>query len=154
MLMQSLLRLVVPVALAMTAGCERQPAMVYVLESPQMVTLTASASTSKVQQGATVLLHVERHVSGKWKQIPRDRLKAGQCWEYQPPPQREAEVADTVHWEVVPENGVRFAAEYRTDHSRSAIMIVKGTIQLTPLTAVRCEPDRVVAGPPIRIEVS
>ena len=100
--MRSLVRLAVPALLAMVAGCERQAAMVYVLESPQSVTLTASASASKVQQGGSVILHVERRVSGKWKQIPRDQLQAGQCWEYQPPPALEAEVADTVHWEVVP----------------------------------------------------
>ena len=127
--------------------------MVYVLQSPQTVTLKPSASAMKVQQGETVVLHLERRTSGKWKRISRDELRRGQCWQYQPPPESEAEVADKVEWEVVPEDAVRLNAEFRLDHTRIATMLVKGTIKLTPLSAVPCEPESGVAGPSIEIEV-
>lgn len=128
--------------------------MVYVLESPQDVTLTSSASTTKLQPGETVVLHVQRRAIGKWKQIPRDQLTPGQCWLYTPPPQVEEEVADNVEWQVVPEDAVRFNSEFRMDHTRIATVKAKGRIELTPLSAVRCEKDRVEAGPAIRIEVA
>ena len=128
--------------------------MVYVLEGPQDVTLTSSASATQVRQGESVVLHVQRRVRGKWKQIPRDQLTPGQCWLYTPPPETEPEVAASVEWEVVPENAVRFANEYRLDHTRIAIMATRGRVRLTPLSSVRCEKDRVEEGPAIRIEVS
>jgi hypothetical protein len=130
--------------------------MVYVLESPQEITLTTSASTTKLQPGETVVLRVQRRAIGKWKQIPRDQLTRGQCWLYTPPPQVEEEVADSVEWEVVPEDGVRFNSEFRLDHTRHATvaMNAKGRIKLTPLSAVRCEKDRVEEGPAIRIDVA
>ena len=149
--MKSLHVLLIPALLVVCASCGQQAPSVYVLESPQSVTLTASASALKVQQGGTVELRVERRTSGKWKQIPRDQLRRGQCWVYRPPP--ESEAAHNVQWEVVPENSVWFNPEYRLDHSRTATMIVKGAIKLTPFTAVTCEADRVVAGPSIEIEV-
>ena len=66
----------------------------------------------------------------------------------------EAEVADTVHWEVMPENAVSFSPDFRLDHAKAIRMEVKGTITLTPSTVAKCETDKAVAGPAIRIEVS
>lgn len=146
--------LVIPAVLVLSCGCGKQSPLVYVLESPQAMTLTPSASTSSVQQGETVVLHLERRTSGTWKQIPRDDLQPGQCWLYRPPPQREEEVADNVEWEVKPQNAVRFNTEFRMDHTRIATMMRKGSIELTPRSAVTCEKDRVVTGPSIRIQVS
>jgi hypothetical protein len=156
-LSSTLMRATLPILLmtaqlVVIAGCEQRAPMVYVLESPQSIELTASASPLSVRQGETVVLRVERRTSGKWKQIPRDELKAGQCWVYRPP--AESEVADNVQWEVVPEDAVQFNAEYRMDHTKAATMMAKGTITLTPRSAVKCEADRVVEGPPIQIEVS
>lgn len=139
--------------LAAAAGCEQRQPLVYVLESPQSITLTASASPSRVQKGETVALHVERRTRASWKQIPRDELQPGQCWVYRPPPESEPEVADDVQWRVAPENAVRFHTEYRMDHTRLATMMVKGTIELTPFSEVQCEPDRAVEGPSLQIEV-
>jgi hypothetical protein len=150
----TLLQLLISTLLAVVAGCEQRAPLVYALESPQSVTLTSSSSSLSVPQGETVVLRVERRTLGKWKQIPRNELKPGQCWLYRPPPEVESEVADNVEWEVVPENGVWFNREYRMDHTRIATMTVKGTIKLTPRSAVKCEPDRVVEGPSIQIEVS
>jgi hypothetical protein len=154
MIVRSLPVLLVSAVLWSVAGCEQQSDLVYVLEEPQSVTLTASASTLNVQQGETIVLHVERRTSGKWRQIPLNEARSGQCWVYRPPVESEPEVADSVQWEVVPENAVTFNREYRLDHTRIATMNIKGTIKLTPLSAVKCEADRVVRGPSILIEVS
>jgi hypothetical protein len=141
-------------ALLFASGCEQQQPTVYVLEGPQDITLTSSASATNVPVGETVVLHVKQRAVGKWKQIPRDQLTPGQCWLYTPPPEVEEEVAHSVEWEVHPENAVRFDATFRMDHTRVATMMVRGRITLRPLTTVRCEKDRVEEGPPIRIEVN
>lgn len=139
--------------LASASGCKQRQPLVYVLESPQEVTLTASVSATKVKPGETVVLHAERRATGKWKQIPRDQLTPGQCWLYRPPPQLESEVADNVEWEVIPDRGVQFDPTFRMDHTRVAQMVVPGKYQLTAYSAVTCEKDRVVQGPTIEIEV-
>lgn len=128
--------------------------MVYVLEEPQTVTLIPSASATNVRVGDTVVLHLERRVQGKWKAIPLESASPGQCWVYRPPVEVEPEAADSVEWDVLPEGAVAFNREYRMDHTKIATMQVQGTITLTPRTAVKCEPDRVVEGPSIQIEVS
>lgn len=140
--------------LALASGCKGQEPLVYVLASEQKVTLTPSTSTSRVKQGEQVVLRLQRRAVGEWKQIPRNQLTPGQCWLYTPPPQLEQEVADNVEWVVTPELAVRFDETFRMDHTRIATMMRSGTIVLTPLSAVRCEKDRVVEGPAIRIEVS
>jgi hypothetical protein len=127
---------------------------VYVLESPQTVVLTASASASTVQQGETVVLHVERRTSGQWKQVSRDQLTPGQCWVYRPPVEVEPEAAHSVQWEVVPEGAVEFRTEYQLDQTRVATLTAKGKVRLTPISAVKCEEGRSVAGPSIEIEVT
>jgi hypothetical protein len=142
------------VVLALASGCEQRAPMVYVLEGPQDVTLTASASESKVRPGESVVLRVERRTVGQWKQIPRDRLRPGQCWQYRPPPELEPEVADNVEWQTEPKNAVSFNTEFRMDHKRIATMRIQGTIKLIPISAVPCEPDRVVEGTPLEVEVS
>ena len=146
--------LAMPAVLGLLGACEQQKPLVYVLESPQEVTLTPSASVSSVPQGAPVELRVQRRTSGKWRQVRLDEVRPDQCWVYRPPPESEAEVADNVQWKVVPENAVRFYAEVRMDHTRTARMVGKGTITLIPRSAVVCEPDRVVEGPSIQIEVT
>jgi hypothetical protein len=146
--------LLTPALLLMIGGCEQKPALVYVLEAPQVVTLATSASASKVKRGETVVLHAQRRSEGKWKQIRRDELQKDQCWLYQPPLLSEAEVADNLLWEVDPEDSVRFSTEYRMDHTRVATMMVPGVIKLTPVSAVKCEKERAVEGPAVEIEVS
>ena len=64
---------------AVAAGCEQRSPMVYVLDGPQDVTLTVSASATEVKAGETVVLHAQRRSVGKWQQIPRDQLTPGQC---------------------------------------------------------------------------
>jgi hypothetical protein len=141
-------------AVAVVAGCKQRAPSVFVLEAPQSVELIASASASQVKQGETVVLHVERRTTGKWKQVARDQLAPGQCWVYRPPVEVEPEVANSVQWEVLPENAVRLHAEFQMDQTRVATMAAKGTITLTPISPVKCEEERRVAGPSIEIEVS
>jgi len=154
MIVRLLSLLLVAGLLGNLTGCRQRSAVVYVLEEPQSVTLTSSASVLNVQRGATVVLHVERHTTGKWMQIPLSEVRSGQCWVYQPPTESEPEVADSVHWEVMPENAVSFNQDYRMDHTKIATMNLNGTIALTPISLVKCESDRTVEGPAIRIEVS
>lgn len=151
------MRVLVPFALLcapLLAGCEQQAPMVYVLDSPQSITLLPSVSATKAELGGTVVLRVERRTSGNWRRVPRDEVKPGQCWLYRPPPEVEPEVADNVYWEVVPEEAIQLNTEFRMDHTRIATLLVPGKITLTPITSVHCEPDRVVRGPSLEIEVS
>ena len=151
--MRPSLLFVLGTTLAFAWGCKQQAPRVYVLESPQEVTLTVSASATRVPRGETVVLHAERRSVGKWKQIPRDQLTPGQCWLYRPPPQVEPEVADNVEWEIIPDRGIQLDPTFQMDHSRVALMAVPGKYTLTAYTAVTCEKDRVVQGPTIEIEV-
>lgn len=136
------------------AGCEKSSKMVYVLEEPQDVTLVPSASATQVRRGETVVLSLERRIEGKWKQVPLESASPGQCWVYRPPASVEAQAADSVEWEVSPEGAIAFHPEYRMDHTKLATMQRAGTINLRPRTAVKCEPDRVVEGPVLQIEVT
>jgi hypothetical protein len=153
-LLRNVLSVFLCAGLALAAGCKAKEPMVYVLASEQKVTLTPSASATSVKQGEQVTLHLQRSAVGEWKQIPRDQLTPGQCWLYTPPPEMEQEVADNVEWVVTPEDAVRFDTTFRMDHTRIATMVTSGTIVLQPVTAVRCEKDRVVEGPTLEIEVS
>lgn len=152
--MRSVSMLLIPALLALVAGCEQRGPSVYVLEPPQTVVLNASASATKVQQGETVVLHVERRTTGKWKRVSRGELTAGQCWVYRPPVEVEPEVAHDTQWAVEPEGAVEFHTDYQLDQTRVATMMTKGLIKLTPVSKVKCEEGRTVVGTPIEIEVS
>jgi hypothetical protein len=151
--MQPALVLVLGATLAFAWGCKQQVPLVYVVDSPQEVTLTASSSAARVPRGETFVLHAERRSVGKWKQIPRDQLTPGQCWLYVPPPELEPEVADKVEWEIIPDRGIQLDPTFRLDHTRVALAIVPGKYKLTVYSPITCEKDRVVQGPTIEIEV-
>lgn len=146
--------LLLPAVLAVVAGCEQRGPFVYVLDGQQSVVLKATAVPAKVQQGETVVLHVERQTTGNWQRVSRGDLKPGQCWVYRPPVQSEPEVAQNVQWVVEPEGAVQFHTEYQMDQSRVATMMTKGAIKLTPVGKVQCEEGRTVEGAPVEIEVS
>jgi hypothetical protein len=146
--------LIVVLVSAFAAGCKQQSPMVYVLDGPQKVTLTVSASATKVAVGEKIVLHAQRHAVGKWKQIPRDQLTQGQCWLYTPPTELEEEVADNVEWQIEPENAMQLDATFQMDHTRPATVLIKGRITVRAFTAVRCEKDRIEEGNPIRIQVT
>src|SRR3954469_14708237 len=146
--------LLVIATLVVFSACGKQGSkMVYVLEEPQKVTITATALPEKVGRGEAVTLHAERRSTGKWKQIPMDQVTQGQCWVYQVPDAVEVEVADSVEWDVHPDGSVAFKPEYRLDHKRVVPADRHGRITLTPRSAVKCEADRVVEGPAIQVDV-
>ena len=145
--------LIVPTLIALSACGKQGSKMVYVLEEPQQVTLTASASPEKVGRGEAVTLHAERRSTGKWKQIPMDQVTQGQCWVYQIPDAVEPEVADSIEWEVHSGGSVLFKPEYRLDHKRIITTDRMGRITFVPRTTVKCEIDRIVEGTPIQIQV-
>jgi hypothetical protein len=154
--MTAILRvLLLSITLAAVSACGKQGSkMVYVLEEPQTVTLVASAAPQSVPRGEAVVLHAERKSIAKWKQVPMDQVKPGQCWVYQPPESFEREVADSIEWEVEPNGSVLFRPEYRMDHARVITTDRRGKIKLIPKTTVKCEADRVVEGEPIQIDVT
>lgn len=139
---------------ALATGCDREPEFVYVLEAPQTVELFASASVTTVLAGKPVVLHAQRRTSGLWKRIRMKERAPDQCWVQRPPPQSEPEVADNLHWTVVPEGSARFNIDYRSDRTRLVTLPHAGQFTLTPTTAVWCEQGRSVAAPPIHIEVT
>jgi|SRR6185436_19558320 len=146
--------LAVPAILAL-AGCGKSSGpTVYVLDGSQEVTLTPTASATKVQRGETVTLHVARRTTGQWKKVPRSELAPGQCWVYQPPPADEPEVAQSLKWRVDPEGAVEFHMEVQMNQTRLATMATSGKIQLVPVSEVKCEATRTVTGPTLEIEVS
>ena len=139
---------------AVAAGCSSEPEFVYILEAPQTVELTASASSNRVRAGESLVLHVERKTKGLWKRIPMSERAPDQCWMERPPPEFEAEVADNVRWDVTPPGSVRFNIDIREDHTRLVFMDSVGQFTLTPSTALWCEPGRAVTGQSLRVEVS
>jgi hypothetical protein len=141
-----------PVLCVLAAGCEPRETMVYIVDGPQTVELIPTASETSVEQGASVVLSVQRRTTGNWRQVPLSQAR-GRCWVYRPPAEYEPEVAHSLQWIVDPEGSVDFSREYRFDQARTATMLVKGTITLTPVSEVTCEPDRKVEGPPLTIEV-
>lgn len=134
-------------------ACDRMPEFVYVLEAPQVVELTASASSPSIAVGEPVVLYAERRTRGSWLRIPSRDLKPGQCWMAALPPEHEAAVSDNLHWRVEPDGAATFNADFRSDHTRTVVLSKPGVFTLTPSTAVWCEPGRTVVTTPLRIEV-
>jgi hypothetical protein len=141
-------------AVALLQGCERTPEFVFVLNAPQTVGLTASASTLSARVGEPVVLYAERKTQGSWTRIPSKELKPHQCWVAALPPEREAAVADNIHWIVEPEGGAVFNIDVRPDHTRTVVLSKPGVFTLTPGTSVWCEPGRSVPASPLRIEAT
>ena len=128
------------------AACQDEPRIVYVPATPPAVELMLGASAIEVAVGKPVVLHAERRYRGEWKQVERSSLGAGQCWLGRPPPDREPEVADNLHWRVSPEGAARFNVEYRNDRTRQVVFAEPGTFTLRATSVVYCGDD-VGAGP-------
>jgi hypothetical protein len=141
-------------AVALLQGCDRTPEFVFVLNAPQTVGLAASASTLSARVGEPVVLYAERRTEGSWTRIPSKELKPDQCWMAALPPEREAAVADNLHWRVEPEGAAVFNIDVRPDHTRTVVLSKPGVVTLTPSTSVWCEPGRSVAASPLRIEAT
>jgi hypothetical protein len=115
------------------------------------VELLVSASATEVAVGAPVILRAERGYQGEWKRVERASLRDGQCWLGRPPPEREPEVADNLHWQVSPEGSARFNVVYREDRTREVTFSQAGTFALQATSVVYCGDD--VAARPITIKV-
>ena len=113
-------------------GCDPKPEFVFVLEAPQTVELAASASSRSVGTGTPVVLYAERTTEGSWSRIPYRELKPDQCWMAAIPPQREAAVADNLHWIVEPANVATFNTDFRSDHTRTVVLSKQGIYTFTP----------------------
>ncbi len=138
---------------ALTTGCSREPALVYVLQAPQTLSLAASATPTSVSLNEAVTLSAQRQTVGSWKQIPRAQLAADQCWMARPPPDAEKEGADNLQWAVQPEGSARFNTDFRANHTRQVSFSQTGTFMLTPSSAVWCE-RRSVTAAAVRVVVT
>ena len=139
---------------ALLQSCDRMPEFVFVLNVPQTVRLAASASTLSAPVGEPVVLYAERKTEGSWTRIPSKELKPDQCWVAALPPEREAAVADNLHWLVEPQGAAVFNIDVRSDHTRTVVLSKSGAFTLTPSTSVWCEPGRSVSASALRIEAT
>lgn len=139
---------------ALLQGCDRTPEFVFVLNAPQTVELAASASTLSTRVGDPVVLHAERKTRGSWTRIRSRELKPDQCWVAALPLEREAAVADNLHWVVEPEGAAVFNTDVRPDRTRTVVLSKPGVYKLTPSTSLWCEPGRAVRASPLRIEAT
>lgn len=138
-------RALLPVVFAV-AGCQDEPRFVYVPASPPVVELLVSASATEVAVGAPIVLRAERRYRGEWRQVERASLRDGQCWLGRPPPEREPEVADNLHWQASPEGAAHFNVVYRQDRTREVTFSQAGTFLLHSTSVVYCG-DKVDARP-------
>jgi hypothetical protein len=137
----------------LASACQQAPELVYVPESPPEVTLIITASTRDIAVGQPVVLHAERSYRARWKQVERTSLGEGQCWVGSPPPAREAEVADNVHWQATPRQGARFNTAIRADHTRDVIFDRPGHYVLQATSAIWCGDPKGAGASPIAITV-
>ena len=140
--------------LAVLQGCDDgPPRLVYVLQAPQSVELTASASNIRVKSGTPFVLHATRKTQGDWKQIPSRDLASDQCWMAAVPKAEEPEVADNVLWRVEPALGVQFNADFRPNRTREVTVVHPGTYTFRASNGVWCEPGRTVSAAPFQVTV-
>jgi hypothetical protein len=126
---------------------------VYVLDAPQSVELTASASANNVKAGVPFVLHATRRTQGLWTRIESKNLKPDQCWMALIPPTREPEVADNVRWHASPSPGVKFNTDIRPNRTREVTVASPGMYTFTASYEPWCEPGRTVTATPVTVVV-
>jgi hypothetical protein len=119
-------------------ACNGDPAVVYVPREPPKVTVEASASPREVKVGEAIVLHAKRHYRGEWVEKAKASLPEGACWMQRPPPAEEIEVADNLHWTVLPAGSAQFNLDFRADHSRELRFSAPGQYSLQGHSAVWC----------------
>jgi len=145
------LKALLPLAVLGAAACQDQPRLVYVPVTPPQVELLVSASAAEVAVGTPIVLRAERRYRGEWKQVERASLSDGQCWLGRPPPEREPEVADNLHWRASPDGPARFNVVYREDRTREVIFSAAGSFVLQASSTVYC--GEKVDAKPISVKV-
>jgi len=141
------------VLLSALTGCDQMPEFVFILEFPQTVVLTTTASPLRVHIGDKVVLSAQRVTKGIWKRIPSKLLTPEQCWMAAIPPERESEVADNLHWVVNQSDSAKYNTDFRPDHTRAVTMSAAGMFSFSASTSIWCEPGRTITAPPLRVEV-
>jgi len=132
-------------------GCDRTPRFVYVLQAPQSVELSASASASTVTAGTPFVLHGSRTSHGVWKRIESKDLLPDQCWIAEIPPENEPEVADNLLWRVKPADGVKFNTDFRTNRTREVTVSNPGTYTFVSSSGPWCERGRTITAAPFTV---
>jgi len=138
---------------AVLLACQGEPRLVYVPSTEPEVELVVRVSATEVSVGEPVVLYAERRTGGEWKQVERKELANEQRWLGRPPPTQEQEVADNLHWEVLPPAGARFNTAFRADHTREVVFSEAGTFILESSSTIWCRPGKVARGQPIKIVV-
>jgi hypothetical protein len=135
------------------AACNSARDQAYVPAGPPRVVLDVRASPPQARVGERVELHVQRHYQGIWKEVARSSLKDGQCWQRQPPPAYEKEVADRLQWVAIPPEDVRFSTRHRSDHAQVVMFSRPGVYILQPRSSVWCGGGREAIGPSVTVAV-
>ncbi|CAB5098281.1 hypothetical protein D3OALGA1CA_1256 [Olavius algarvensis associated proteobacterium Delta 3] len=128
------------------ASCEPKPSLVYIPVEPIHVTVEVSVSATEAMVGDRLSLHANSRYQGGWKQVKRKSLPQDSCWLRHPPPEKEKEVADTIHWKVRPEGYAKFNLNPMTNRTRTVTFAAPGTYWISGSSAVWCGPP--VAGLP------
>ena len=140
-------------ALLLAAGCQAEPPFVYVPVAPPQVDVSVSVSLTNVTVGQPVVLFAQRQSRGEWKRVARDSLAKEQCWVARPPPDREAAVADNLHWQVSPSGVANFNLGMRPDRSREVVFSKAGTYVLHASSAIWCGAPEGARANPVTITV-
>lgn len=120
------------------SACDNEPELVYVPVAVPEVELSVRASVAEVAVGEPVVLHAQRRYKAHWRQVRRSSLPPEQCWVAQPPPEREAEVADNLSWKVSVPSAARFNTDLRRDRTREVVFSQAGAFVLQATSAVWC----------------
>ena len=140
-------------AALLASACQQESRWVYVPVVPPEVELAVQPSASSAAVGEAVLLHGQRRYRGTWKQVEKASISPEQCWLARPPPEREPEVADNLHWQAVPGSGARFNTGLRSDRAREVVFSEPGTYVLHATSAVWCGPAGGVQAKPFSITI-
>lgn len=136
---------ILPIGCIAITGCDHEPSLVYVPAKPPEVTVEASVSAVDAVAGETLTLHARRFYRGEWEQVKRKSLPDGTCWMRRPPPEREDEAADNIHWTVDPGEQAKFNLDLRRDHTRTVTFSAPGQYRISGTSSVWC-------GSPVSVE--
>jgi len=143
--MSRYLSAILPIGCMALTGCDHEPSLVYVPAKPPEVIVEASVSAVDAVVGETLTLHARRFYRGEWEQVKRKSLPEGACWMRRPPPEREDEVADNIHWTVDPGEQAKFNLDFRSDHTRTVTFSAPGQYRISGSSSVWC-------GSPVSVE--
>lgn len=139
--------------LLVCVGCQEEPTFVYVPLAPPQVEVNVSVSATNVTVGQPVVLFAQRQSRGEWNRVARQSLPKEQCWVARPPLDREAAVADNLHWEVSPSGAATFNLGMRPDRTREVVFSKAGTYVLQASSAIWCGAPEGARANPVTVTV-